>query len=178
MPSTRIMTRGARTIIKQAYAGHRLTLWLLICVISVLSAGCPTAVQYQPNEGIVDTLGVVPARQRLQEIVARSVNPQVTESEVTDDFLQYRFRQAVAGFPTGAILENRIHFLNVGRLEVFENNLVIIRTAGGLALARFFFWYHTDVINIIHILYFFRGPTATVNSKTRSDLPSNALLSH
>src|SRR2546428_12461975 len=119
MPSTRIMTRGARTIIKQAYAGHRLTLWLLICVISVLSAGCPTAVQYQPNEGIVDTLGVVPARQRLQEIVARSINPQVTESEVTDDFLQYRFRQAVAGFPTSPLLEERIPFLHVRWVQGF-----------------------------------------------------------
>ena len=157
MPSTRIMTRGARTIIKQAYAGHRLTLWLLICVISVLSAGCPTAVQYQPNEGIVDTLGVVPARQRLQEIVARSINPQVTESEVTDDFLQYRFRQAVAGFPTGAILENRIHFLNVGRLEVFENNLVIIRTAGDIALAQFIFGNYQDARMFGDLLASFRA---------------------
>jgi len=167
MPSTSIMTRGARTIIKQAYAGHRLTLWLLICVISVLSAGCPTAVQYQPNEGIVDTLGVVPARQRLQEIVARSINPQVTESEVTDDFLQYRFRQAVAGFPTGAILENRIHFLNVGRLEVFENNLVIIRTAGDIALAQFIFGNHQDAKMFADLLTSFRAQRARGSSGTR-----------
>jgi len=72
---------------------------------------------------------------RLREIVAPSINPQVTESEVTDDFLQYHFRPAIAGFPTGAILENRIHFLNIGRMEVFQNNLVIDRTAGDIVLA-------------------------------------------
>jgi hypothetical protein len=117
MSGTELVTRGAKITVKQAYAVYRLALWLLLCVVSVLSVGCPTAVQYQPNEGIVDTLGVAQAKQRLQEIVARSINPQVTESEVTDDFLQYRFRQVIAGFPTGAILENRIHFLNVGRIN-------------------------------------------------------------
>src|SRR6266705_2747012 len=139
MPSTSIMTRGVRTIIKQAYAGHRLTLWLLIGVISILSVGCPTAVQYQPNEGIVDTLGVVPARQRLQEIVARSINPQVTESEVTDDFLQYRFRQAVAGF----------------------------RTAGDIALAQFIFGNHQDAKMFADLLTSFRAQRARGSSGTR-----------
>jgi len=110
------VTRGIKITVKQAYAVYRLALWLQLCVVSILSVGCPTAVQYQPNEGIVDTLGVAQAKQRLQEIVARSINPRVTESEVTDDFLQYRFPQAVAGFPTGAILENRMHFLNIGRM--------------------------------------------------------------
>ena len=167
MPSTSIMTRGTRITIKQAYAGHRLTLWLLICVVSALSVGCPTAVQYQPNEGIVDTLGVAPARQRLQEIVARSINPQVTEAEVTDDFLQYRFRQAVAGFPTGAILENRLHFLNVGRIEVFENNLVIIRTAGNIALAQFIFGNHQDAKMFADLLTSFRAQRVRGGSGTR-----------
>jgi hypothetical protein len=106
MSGTELVTRGAKITVKQAYAVYRLALWLLLCVVSVLSVGCPTAMQYQPNEGIVDTLGVAQAKQRLQEIVARSINPQVTESEVTDDFLQYRFRQVIAGFPTGAILED------------------------------------------------------------------------
>ena len=167
MLSTRIATRGARITIKQAYAGHRLTLWLLICVVSVLSVGCPTAIQYQPNEGIVDTLGVAQARQRLQEIVARSINPQVTESEVTDDFLQYRFRQAIAGFPTGAILENRIHFLNVGRMEVFENNLVLIRTAGDIVLAQFIFGNNQDAKMFADLLTSFRAQRTRGSSGTR-----------
>ncbi len=103
----------------------------------------------------------------MQEIVARSINPQVTESEVTDDFLQYRFRQAVAGFPTGAILENRIHFLNVGRLEVFENNLVIIRTAGDIALAQFIFGNHQDAKMFADLLTSFRAQRARGSSGTR-----------
>jgi hypothetical protein len=138
MLSPRIATRGTRSAITQAYVGYRLIITLLISVASVLSGGCPTAVPYHPNEGLVDTLGVAQARQRLRAIVARSVTPQVTEADVTDDFLQYRFRQAIAGFPTGAILENRVHFLNVGRIEVFANNQVIVRT-GGMSCWRNFF---------------------------------------
>ena len=132
-------------------------LWLfLVCVASALGTGCPVAVQYQPNEGIVNTLGVAPARQRLQEIVSRSINPQVTEVEVTDDFLQYRFRQAIAGFPTGAVLENRIHFLNVGRMEVFENNLVIVRMGGDVVLAQFIFGNNQDAKMFADLLASFR----------------------
>ena len=162
-----IATRGARITITGAYAGQRLALWLLMCVVSVLSVGCPTAVQYQPREDTVATLGVAQARQRLQEIVARSINPQVTESEVTDDFLQYRFRQAVAGFPTGAILENRIHFLNIGRIEVFENNLVIIRTGGDIVLAQFIFGNYQDARKYAELLASFRAQRARGSSGTR-----------
>jgi len=157
MSGTELVTRGVKITVEQAYAVCRLALWLLLCVVSILSVGCPTAMQYQPNEGIVDTLGVAQAKQRLQEIVARSINPQVTESEVTDDFLQYRFRQVIAGFPTGAILENRIHFLNVGRMEVFENNLVIVRTAGDIVLAQFVFGNNPDAKMFADLLASFRA---------------------
>ena len=167
MLSPRIATRWTRSTITQAYAGHRLTLWLLLCVVSALSVSCSTAIPYQPNEGLVATLGVAPARQHFQEIVARSVNPQVTESEVTDDFLQYRYRQIIAGFPTGAILDNRIHFLNVGRVEVFENNLVIIRTGGDIVLAQFIFGNYQDARMFADLLASFRAQRARGSSGTR-----------
>ena len=157
MSRTVLLTRGTKIAVQQAYAVYRLVLWLQVCAVGVLSVGCSTALQYQPNEGIIDTLGVAQAKQRLQEIVARSINPQVTESEVTDDFLQYRFRQAIAGFPTGAILENRIHFLNVGRMEVFENNLVIVRTAGDIVLAQFVFGNNPDAKMFADLLASFRA---------------------
>jgi hypothetical protein len=126
-------------------------------VVSTLSAGCPAAVQYQPNEAIVDTMGVAPARQRLQEIVSRSINPQVTEAEVTDDYLLYRYRQAIAGFPTGAILENRLHFLNIGRTEVFENNTVNVRTEGSIVLAQLVFGNNQDAKMFADLLASFRA---------------------
>jgi hypothetical protein len=146
-----------RAAITQAVVGCRLECWLLICVVSVLSAGCPTSVQYQPNEGIVDTMGVAQARQRLQEIVSRSINPQVTGAEVTDDYLLYRYRQAVAGFPTGAILENRLHFLNVSRTEVFENNTVNVRAENQTVLAQFVFGNNQDAKMFADLLASFRA---------------------
>ena len=135
--------------------------WLLLpCVISALAAGCAPAVQYQPNEGVVDTLGIPEARRRLQETLTRSINPQVTAVEVTDDFLNYHYRQAIAGFPTGAILENRIHFLNIGKVEVYDNNIVIIRTMSNIPLAQFIFGNPQDPRMFADIISSFRARRA------------------
>lgn len=58
MSETGLVARGAKITVKQAYVVYRLALWLQVCVVSVLSVGCSTAVPYQPHEGIVDTVGV------------------------------------------------------------------------------------------------------------------------
>jgi hypothetical protein len=73
--------------------------------------------------------------------------------------LPYRFRQAIAGFPTGAIVDNRIHFLNVGRMEVFQNNLVIVRTAGDIVLAQFVFGNNPDAKMFADLLASLPCPT-------------------
>src|SRR2546429_9590117 len=65
-------------------------LWLLlVCVVSALGTGCPGAISYQPNEGVVDTLGVPQAQQLLKDTLLRSVNPRVDDVQVTDDFVRY-----------------------------------------------------------------------------------------
>ena len=71
--------------------------------------------------------------------MSRSINPQVVDAEVTADFLQYRYRQAVMGIPTGAILENKIFFVNAARIDVFENNLVNVYSSGSILLAQIVF---------------------------------------
>jgi hypothetical protein len=65
-------------------------LWLLlVCVVSALGTGCPSTVSHQPNEGVVDTLGMPQAQQLLKDTILRSVNPRVDDVEVTDDFMRY-----------------------------------------------------------------------------------------
>lgn len=131
--------------------------WLLyLCVGMTLAAGCIRAVPYQPDERLVDTLGVTLARQRLQDILKRSINPQIISVDVTDNFLAYRYRHDIAGVPTGATLENRIHFLNVVTVEVYTNDVVIVRTASNITLAQFIFGNPQDPKALADLLASFR----------------------
>jgi hypothetical protein len=112
---------------------------LLIGIISLLSVGCPATAPYQPNDKIVNELGVERAKQRLREIVIRSVSPQVVNVEVTDDYFAYNFRQAIAGFQTGAIINNRVYFLNAVLVNVYDNNLVNVLTSNQQVVAQLTF---------------------------------------
>jgi hypothetical protein len=104
-------------------------LWLLlVCVVSGLSAGCPRAVSYQPNEGMVETLGVPQARQLLKETILRSVNPRVDDVEVTADFVRYHL--------AGTTYDVRIFFKDVQRAEIFNNNVVLLWGGDQRMLAR------------------------------------------
>lgn len=129
---------------------------LLLCLGAGLLAGCFHALPYQPNEQLVNNWGVEHARQQLRDVVLRSLNPQVIDSEVTDDVLYYKYRLTVAGIPTGAALENRLHFLNVVSTEVYDNDVVIIRTANKIVLAQFVFGNTQDPKTLADLLASFR----------------------
>lgn len=129
---------------------------LLVGGLSALISGCSSASMYQPNAEIVKTMGVEQAKQRLKETVLRSVNPQVVEADVTDEFLRYRYRQAIAGFQTGAVLENQIAFLNAVQVEVHTNNVVNVRTSAGVLIAQLVFGNEQDARTFADLLASFR----------------------
>ena len=83
---------------------------------------------YQPNEGVVDTLGVPQAQQLLKDTLLRSVNPRVDDVEVTDDFMRYHL--------AGTAYDVRIFFKDVQRAEVYSNNVVLIWGGDQRILAR------------------------------------------
>jgi hypothetical protein len=132
----------------------------LLCIVSILSAGCPATVSYQPSERAIDELGVSQARQRLRETLLRAINPQVVEAEVTDEYVHYRFRQAIAGFPTGAILDNRVHFSNAARVDVHSNNTVIVRTSAQHPIAQVVFGSPEDARQFADLVTSFRARRA------------------
>jgi hypothetical protein len=109
-----------------------------------MTAGCATAPQYQPQSNRVTTLGHSRAQEVLQEVTRRSINPQMVEVTVTEDAVRYRFKQVIAGFATGAILENTVYFLNAEQVQVYPNNVVILRTMPGNLLAKIVFGNQTD----------------------------------
>lgn len=133
---------------------------LLVCVVSVCSLGCPTTVPYQPNDRLAQELGVERAKQRLQDTLIRSVNPQMVEVEVTDDYFSYRFRQAIAGFQTGAVLDNRVFFLNAARVDVHTNNAVNIFTPSQQLIAQLVFGSQEDARTVADLVASLRAHKA------------------
>lgn len=129
---------------------------LLVWLLGMLAVGCVPAIQHQANERLVDQLGVPKGRERLKDVLLRSLNPQVVETDVTEDFFHYRYRQAIAGFPTGAILENKVFFLNAGRVDVFENNTANVYTSASHLLAQFVFGSAEDTRTFADLVASFR----------------------
>lgn len=101
---------------------------LAVCLVG-LSTGCISVVQYAPNEGLVQTKGVEDVRKQLGEVMNRSVNPHVTATEVTDEYLQYNWSEAYMGAWYQQVTtshQNRIYFANLSRVEIYENNNVYL----------------------------------------------------
>jgi hypothetical protein len=105
------------------------TVWkLLVCVFGTLSVACPSTIQYQPNDRLVETMGVSQAQQRLTEVLLRAVNPKIDRVEVTDEFVRYHL--------TGTTYEIRLFFKDVNRVEVFNNSVVLVRGQNSDILIR------------------------------------------
>lgn len=133
---------------------------VVVALIACLSVGCPTMLQHQANERLVDELGVPQARQRLQDTLTRSLNPQITQVEINDDSLYYRYNQPVHG-PYGIVVgmrtaENRIFFNNVHRVDVFENGVVLVRAQAENIIGQLIFSNTDDSRRFADLLTSFR----------------------
>jgi len=78
-------------------------------------------------------MGVEQAQQRLKETLARSIRPQIVDVDVTNDFFYYHYRQGMALF------ENRILFLSVDQVEIYQNDVVLIRNPAKQIMAQMVF---------------------------------------
>jgi hypothetical protein len=98
-------------------------------------AGCVKVVPRQPNTKAVEELGVDAAKQRLQEVLTRAVDPRIAVVAVADDSLRYKWDQPIQGWygvPAGSVQnETQIFFRNIARMEVYENNKVFVYGPGG-----------------------------------------------
>jgi hypothetical protein len=108
-------------------------------------------------------MGPDQAAQQLRETLLRSINPRITDVEITTDFLNYRYQQPILGpygIPVGyspALAENRVAFLNVGRVEVFSNNLVFVRTSSEIVIAQIVFGNELDARTFADLMLSFRA---------------------
>jgi hypothetical protein len=120
-------------------------------MVSVLSVGCPMVVPYQPDEGLVGEIGPKRARQILEETLLRALTPRILDAHVTNKFMHYRYQVGLTSF------DARVYFQNVGRVEIFDNNYVFLRTAGEVVLAQILFANDGDAKTFADLVTSFRA---------------------
>lgn len=102
---------------------------LLGTAIAALACGCMSPIPYTPDESLVKSLGPEKAKQELEILLARSVEPQVGMVEVKDDALHYRWNQSSLGAFYQTVttsIDTEIFYANLNRIEIYENHNVFI----------------------------------------------------
>jgi hypothetical protein len=68
---------------------------LLLCSLGLLAAGCVALLDYQPNDRLLDALGVDVAQERLRQTVLRAVSPPIQTVTLTHESLGYKWHPLV-----------------------------------------------------------------------------------
>jgi hypothetical protein len=122
-------------------------------------AGCVKVVPRQPNTKAVEELGADAAKQRLQEVMARAVDPRIAIVTVADDSVRYRWDQPIQGWygvPAGSVQnETQILYRNIDRMEVYENNKVFVYGPAG-RIDQILFGNQADAFQFHDLLESFR----------------------
>ncbi len=108
---------------------------LVACCL--LGGGCIAKVAYQPNERLVQQLGLQRAEARFDEVVVRALDPPVDSVEVSDDGFTCVVQ---VGWPVPVFLkEKTYHFANIARVDLYENNKAFLIDYAGRELGIFLF---------------------------------------
>ncbi len=99
-----------------------------VCVVCPLVVGCPAVIPYQPNDGLIDALGLAPVQQRLKTTLLRALSPRVDAVDITEDFLSYRLHRTT--------IYIRVFFESVDWIELFNNHYVFLRGHGRQVIAK------------------------------------------
>lgn len=112
-----------------AVAGREKLRVLLGAMCAAVACGCMTPIPYTPDENLVQTLGPEKAKEELQIVLSRAIEPQIGMAELTEDSLHYRWIQTHLGAfyqsVTNAI-DTQIFFANLSRVEIYENHNVFL----------------------------------------------------
>lgn len=138
----------------------RWSMLVLAGLLACLTSGCPEPVSLNVPLSLSETLSVPQAQSRLKETLMRAIRPEILEVDVNADFVIYRYRQAIAVPTMKPLTENRIALLNIGRVEVFSNNVVLLWTPSNLLLGQIIFGNYQDPTLCANLLLFLRDQRA------------------
>lgn len=147
--------------------GYSVGVWIgfMICVLSLLSSGCPAPIPYTPPPILSPNMTVPRARHLLKTTLLRSLTPQILAVEISEDFLLYRYRHAAVSVTTEPTFENRIALRNIGTVDAYTNNVVLIWTPSHLLLGQLIFGNYQDPRLCAELLLFLRDERVAAASK-------------
>lgn len=128
----------------------------LISLVVLACSGCPNPIPLQVPTHMPAHFNVPQAQQLLKETLMRSLRPEILDVEISADFVIYRYRQAIAVSSTKPLTENRIALLNIGRVEAFTNNVVLIWTPSNILLGQIIFGNYQDPKMCANLFLFLR----------------------
>jgi hypothetical protein len=121
---------------------------MLLCVVGAATVGCPRPIAYQPQTGLVASLGEQKAEQRLKDVLLRAVNPRIDAAEINENFLRYHVN--------GTTVEIAVYFKDVQRADVFDNHWVYLWKDERHTLARILFANQEDAKRFVDLFMSFR----------------------
>ncbi|MGE3539718.1 MAG: hypothetical protein AB7N91_20095 [Candidatus Tectimicrobiota bacterium] len=154
MPRRRPPSDGSHT--SGIFSWKRCLGFTCVGLLSVFGSGCPSPLPLQPPPILSHPMPVPQAQQLLKETLLRSLNPEILEVEVSADFVVYRYRRPIAVSTTKPLTEQRIALLNIGRVEAFANNVVLIWTPSNILLGQLIFGNYEDPRTCASLLLFLR----------------------
>ncbi len=127
---------------------HLLALLLWSMSLSLWVAGCVQKITYHPDTTLLQRFSRAEATERIRHVLLRSINPQIDEVTVTEEFLNYRLQ--------ATIIILRLYFGKVGGVQLFENHAVFVQADGGQYIAQLFFATAEDAKLFADLLMSFR----------------------
>ena len=122
---------------------------ILLGGLVAMTAGCPQPIAYQPQTGLVASLGPQETEQRLKDVLLRAVNPRIDAVELNEKFLRYHV--------AGTAVEIAVSFKDVQRLQVFNNHWVFLWKDQKYALARILFADQQDAMRFADLFMSFQS---------------------
>lgn len=132
---------------------------------SVCLIGCPTPIQYQPQDRTLRELGPHGAQQQLQTVLSNAITPRVTSAEVIDNTLRYQT-------PVGNSSEERkLPLQDVGDVSLFANHVVYVYNRDKSRITPFRFKNAQDAKTFIDLIAFFRTTDPSSYATTATAVP-------
>lgn len=115
---------------------------LVVPLAGLAAAGCIAVVPYAPRTTLIADQGLQDVKRLLFEVSTRALNPHITVVDANEEFFCYGWTETFLGpfyTPVTASHKNTIFYVNVSRIEIYENNNVFIWGPGDQRVDKILF---------------------------------------
>ncbi len=138
-------------------------------LVLVLGSGCISTVDYAPSGAVLDEIGPHEAERQLGEVLGRAIEPRAASVTVGDSSYMIVWNETIHGMygiPMGSRQRTvEVHFANVSKLQLYENNNVFVHGHDGGVRQKVQFSSRSDATLFIDLVWALRDRRATRNPR-------------